>query len=242
MKSYNILFIGNSYTYFNTMPEELFAPIADSAGYDVNVKSITRGDWELIRFADSEDEFGKMVDDALRTEKFDFVVMQEQSTNPVLNRGRFYTGARALLKKVRENGATPLLYCTWARMTGSEVLTENGLTNEAMTWMIAAAYEAIGAEQSIDVAHVGKAFFDAFSDGREKAELYNSDLSHPSYSGSFLAALTIFSRITGEAPESVSFKGSLSEEMIAILRRAVRKAVFEPVGIPEEYLTSSEGI
>jgi hypothetical protein len=33
----NILFIGNSYTYFNDMPEKIFAPRAEAAGYPANV-------------------------------------------------------------------------------------------------------------------------------------------------------------------------------------------------------------
>ena len=41
-KTYEILFIGNSYTYYNsTVPEE-FRKIALSAGYTVNVDSVTK--------------------------------------------------------------------------------------------------------------------------------------------------------------------------------------------------------
>ena len=36
-KEYRILFIGNSYTYFNEMPTELFSVIAKEAGYSVEV-------------------------------------------------------------------------------------------------------------------------------------------------------------------------------------------------------------
>ena len=46
-KTYEILFIGNSYTYYNsTVPEE-FRKIALSAGYTVNVDSVTKGSYFL---------------------------------------------------------------------------------------------------------------------------------------------------------------------------------------------------
>ena len=36
-KTYNILFIGNSYTHYNDMPEQIFSKVISSAGYKANV-------------------------------------------------------------------------------------------------------------------------------------------------------------------------------------------------------------
>ena len=155
---YNVLFVGNSYTHYNTMPESIFFPIASNGGYRFNVTKITKGGWYLIDSANPTDEVGAKVEAALNSTKYDYVVIQEQSTCPALNPGKFYDGVRAMVEKVRANGATPILYGTWGRKTGHSVLTTNNWTHQSMTWMISAAYEAIGKELGVDVAYAGFAF------------------------------------------------------------------------------------
>ena len=191
---YNILFIGNSYTYFNDMPTAMFKKIAEAAGYDVNVTSITKGGWTLGKHADANDECGGAVDAALANNKYDYVVIQEQSLRPAVSPELFFEGVRALVKKIRANGAVPLLYSTWGRKEGSAKLTELSLTNKTMTEKIADASRSIANELDIAVAYVGLAFYDVCNTN-PCIELYNADMSHPSESGSFLAALTIFSKM-----------------------------------------------
>ena len=241
-KTYNILFIGNSYTYYSDMPEKIFDPIAKSANIDFKVSSLTRGGWYLIDTANPEDELGKLVDAALKNNKYDYVVLQEQSTCPAQFPGKFYDGVRKLVEKIRENGATPILYSTWGRKTGSATLPNLGWTHESMTWKIGAAYEAIADELDIEVAHVGFAFHDVYTNNPNLTDIYADDLTHPSYSGSYLAALTIFTKITGIDPSEVTYNGNLSGNITSVLKEAARKAVFETPKVPDEYKTKSEGI
>ena len=240
-KSYSFLFIGNSYTHYNDMPELIFAKILKAAGYDAKVQRITKGGWYLIDSANSQDEVGKQVDVALNAKDYDYVILQEQSTCPASYPGKFYTGVRNLAEKVRADGATPILYGTWGRKTGHSVLANNGWTNESMTWMISAAYEAIGAELGIDVAYAGLAFFDVYTNNKS-INLYDEDLTHPNATGSYLAAMTIFAKITGVDPTTVDYNADLSAETAAILKEAARKAVFETPAIPEQYKTTSAGV
>ncbi len=241
-KQYDILFIGNSYTYYNNMPENIFGAIAKAAGYKFNVKRLTKGGWYLINSANASDSLGSQVDAELKAKKYDYVVLQGQSTCPALEPAKFYDGVRNLLVKVKENGATPILYCTWGRKTGNNVLNQNNWTNEIMTWKIAAAYEAIGKELGIDVAYVGLAFHDVYTNNESEVDIYDADRTHPSYSGSFLAALTIFSKITGVDPAKVRYNGNLTPSVTDIMRNAAYKAVFETPEIPDQYKTSSEGV
>lgn len=44
----NILFIGNSYTYYNDMPTEIFKVLGESAGLTLNVTAITNGGHTLV--------------------------------------------------------------------------------------------------------------------------------------------------------------------------------------------------
>lgn len=242
-KTYSILFIGNSYTYYNDMPTAIFKNLAKAAGYDVEITSITKGGYTLEQMADPNDIYGAQVEKALTgTKKYDYVILQEQSARPATALvENFYGAVRNLSARIQESGATPILYSTWGRKTGSDTLAKYGWTNESMTWKLAAAYEAIGKELNIPVAHVGLAFYDIYTDS-SAINLYNADKSHPTYAGSYLAAATLFAEIFNEDPIEVNYNGSLSEENALMLRQAAARAVFQTPSIPDEYKTTSEGI
>ena len=234
-KTYKILFVGNSYTYCNDMPTRYFGEIMEAAGYNVKILSLTKGGWTLSGSANSQDELGKQVDMALTHQNFDFVILQEQSMTPAVNTGAFYNGVRRLDKKIRESGATPVLYATWGRRQGSGDLTASGLTAETMTWKLAASYEHMGQTHDIPVAHVGLAFWDIVQN-EKRVNLFDADLSHPNAAGSYLAALTLFARITGVDPTTVDYEGGVGSNIEPILKEAARKAVFKTPEIPEEYM------
>lgn len=241
-KSYSVLFVGNSYTFYNDMPTIYFENMAKACGYSVKVTSITKGAHTLEKFADPSDNYGKMVDTALSAAgTYDFVILQEQSMRPSLDAvGKFYEGTRKLAEKVRRAGAQPVLYATWGRQTGNEKLTEYNMTNESMTWKLAAAYAAIGEELDIPVYHVGLAFHDVYANS--KIDLYSADGSHPSPTGSYLAAMTLFCGIFGVDPVEATFSGSATAEEDQLIRTAVKAVLDEIPTIPEEYKTDSRGI
>lgn len=242
-KNYSILFIGNSYTYYNDMPTAIFRMITKDMGYRVNVTAITKGSHKLSQFADPTDEYGAKVEKALKgTTKYDYVIIQEQSIRPATeNAPDFYGAVRNLSERIKATGATPVLYATWGRKSGSSTLNEYGWTNESMTWKLAAAYQAIGDELGIRVVHVGLAFHDIYTN-KSDIELYNSDKTHPSYAGSYLAATSLFAGIFRVDPTKIDYRGGLSPDEADALCEAARKTVFETLPIPLEYQTTSKGI
>ncbi len=223
-KSYNILFIGNSYTFFNDMPTAIFQKIAESAGYTVQVTAITKGGWTLEKHGDPADEYGKAVDAALRENRYDYVILQEQSVRPASEPEKFYAAVRSLAERVKANGAKIVLYATWGRKTGSKILAEHGWTNEEMTNMLATAYRTIGKEIGAAVADVGLAFYDVYTHNGDTIDLYNPDLTHPSPVGSYLAALKLFATVFDADPTAVSYAADLPEETAEILKAAAKKA------------------
>ncbi len=244
-QQHSVLFIGNSYTYYNDMPSAIFAPIADAAGISVKVRAITKGGHYLYKYADPSDEYGAIVDEALSSAhngEYDFVILQEQSQQPAgEDAAVFFDSVRSLSARIRTLGAQPILYSTWGRESGCPVLAQNGWTNESMTWKLAASYSAIGEECSIPTAMAGLAFFDVYTSHPEIG-LYNPDQSHPSYAGSYLAAMTLLGRIFQVRPTSIRFDGELDSDHAAILRAAAEKAVFDPPAVPEAYRMSSVGV
>ncbi len=241
-EEYKILFIGNSYTFYNDMPT-LFQRILQQNGYaKVRVYSVTVGGWTLQQHNDpAEPNGGKKVAEELKEGGYDYVVLQEQSTRPITDPALFYDGVRALAEKFRKIGAEPILYQTWGRKEGSSTLRELNLTNESMAHKLAAAYTAIGEELSIPVAPVGWAFRDVHTNKEAGIDLYDPDLTHSSKNGSYLAALTIMTKMFNIDPTAFTIRG-MEEDVAKVLTEAAKKAVYETPEVPEQYKTSSVGV
>ena len=191
-----ILFVGNSYTYYNDMPQQIFAPKAAAAGLSAEVTAVTKGGWTLSKFADPEDEEGKRLRAVVAGQHYDYVVLQEQSCRPLVNPEKFFEGVAGVKELLSKQADRFFLYATWGRKPGNEKLQELGLTNEEMTEQLAAAYEEAGKRFDMPVAHAGKAFAD-YRAKNPDVELYNPDGSHPSEKGSEIAAETILATILG---------------------------------------------
>ena len=216
-RKHRILFIGNSHTYFNDMPNALFEPIAKNAGYDVEVERVVKGGWTLAQHLDINSATGADVEQMLTEGKFDYVVLQEQSVRPVVETDLFFESVREFVKKIRDVGATPVLYSTWGRKTGSAKLAEIGHTSESMTYALARAYRDIGAELDVAVAHAGLAFLGV----GEGIELYNPDKLHASLEGSYLAAVCLFLTIFGPVEKFYDCGICCAEQLIKSAKRAV---------------------
>ena len=221
-----ILFIGNSYTYVNDLPAAV-AAIAKAEGRPLEVASVTQGGQTLKFFNDPEKEKGKEALAAIASGGYDVVVLQEQSLRPAISTGLFLEAAASLCKKIRAAGAEPVFYATWGRKEGAAALEQYHLTNKTMTEKLLAAYRRAGEINGAAVSPVGAAFYEIYT-GHPGIELYQSDGSHPSQAGTFLAALTLYITIFGEAPQSAASaaraRGVSSAACEILLDAAVRAA------------------
>lgn len=176
-----ILMLGNSFTYFHEMPK-ILAKIMDA-----EVVQHTRGGAFLHEHLDPNEELGAKTLKALKEEKWDYVVMQEQSKAPIFSKEDFLTSVYNLTELIRENGAKPVLYATWAYREGSKKLADTLLSAEEMDKGLYESYHQAAAEGGTLIADVGK----AFAAVREFVDLIEPDDFHPSAAGSILAAETI---------------------------------------------------
>ena len=188
MKTLKILFVGNSYTYYNKMPQTFFTEEAEKAGYAVEVTEITKGGYRLIQFADPEDEHGKRLREAVNGQHYDFAVLQEQSLTPIKDEAQFLKGVEGVKELIDADKF--ILYATWGRNDGSPQLEELGISREEMTEKLSLTYNKAAQIYGMGIAEVGKAFLE-YAAARDKDELYNPDKSHPSPVGSALAAKVI---------------------------------------------------
>lgn len=100
-----ILFIGNSYTYANDLPD-MFVQLARAGRHRVETGVAAQAGWTLSAHAGSAETLNR-----LKSSKWDIVVLQEQSQVPAFERARtetMYPAGRLLVRQIEEGGATPL--------------------------------------------------------------------------------------------------------------------------------------
>lgn len=223
VKTEKILFIGNSFTYYSDVPA-IFKEIADSAGKKVRVESVTQGSWNLSKFADEKDEYGKQVAKKLAVEdEYSAVVLQEQSTRPLDNYSGFLSGARKLVEKITssQGNCRIYLYSTWGY---EEEAAARQMTVPEMEGEIRKAYQKAAAALDVKVSYVGKAFSAVYTQ-YPQYNLYHSDGKHQSYTGAFLSACVHAATILNLNPETLSYTGKLDAQTAEVLKSAAQKAV-----------------
>ena len=176
-----ILMLGNSLTAANHMPVMLAKRL------DAEVTVHARGGARLAEQLNPNTKMGARTDQVLHERNFDYVILQELSHGPATATERYFDSVRGLTKMIRETGAEPVIYATWAFRPGCGKLQEIGMDAEEMHRQMQEAFRAAAAENDLRIANVGEAF-------REKGfaeELYAPDGLHPSEEGSRLAAEVI---------------------------------------------------
>ena len=190
-----LLFVGNSFTARNGLPHLLVDLAAAAAEpIDVEVESIIAGGASLRRHWNAG-----VTQRALEASRFDWVVLQEQSTLPVKNAQRYHENVRLFAPEIARHGARLALYLTWSR--------EHAQTQDAITQ----AVEAIGAELDARVVPVGRVWHAALEDD-PPMPLYMPDASHPNVTGSYLAACTFLVTLLGRAPNGFAVSDTLKIE------------------------------
>src|SRR5688572_20830144 len=125
----SVLFIGNSFSARNELPG-LIAKMAAVKGKRIHHKLISAGGASLRRHWNAASARKEIANG-----RYDYVVLQEQSTLPIKNAERFYENVRLFDEAVKAAGAKTMLYMTWARQNASESQKE-----------LTAAYSTIGRE------------------------------------------------------------------------------------------------
>ena len=215
-----VLFIGNSYTFFSDLPE-LFRALAEKNGKDIEVSSVTKGGWSMIKYLDLGDENSEKLNEALSKSPYDAVILQDHSIMSIKTPELFADGMTRMKERLEGKADRIILYQTWARKAGHKTLSENGWTREHMHQVVTSAYRGMAAELGAEIALVGECFY-CVSEAHPEIELYNSDGTHPSYEGSAFAAICHYRTMYGELPEDCSSL-KLSVEMESVFKNAVKE-------------------
>ena len=184
-KSVKILFIGNSFTARNNLPQ-LLADLAAARGIQVEHELISVGGASLRTHWNA----GRAVR-AIETGGYDYVVLQEQSTLPVKNAKRMAENVRLFDGAIKQSGSKTVLYMTWARRQAPE--TQKAITD---------AYNDIGHELGALVIPVGTVW-QKFLATHELPALHDRDQSHPTLAGSYLAACVFLVVLLEQDPRGI---------------------------------------
>lgn len=210
-----VLFLGNSYTYYNNLPGLVEGMARAAGGRRVEARAVTRGGATLEQLYAETDALA-----VLRGARWDVVVLQEQSTlglnqwngaTVVNTPDSFFMWARIWDGEIRRQGARTVLLNTWARRGRGELQPQ-------LDW----AYATIAKELGASLIPAGAAFQNVTG-----VEMFQSDGSHPSAAGSYAAACAAVAVLIGsgcaEAPARIegvpmdNARGRLKEEPGAIV-------------------------
>ncbi len=172
-----LLFIGNSHTYYNSMPE-IVKRLLEATGQKTHVTMLTESGKNLLHHVSVPD-----VSFNIRCGGYDAVIAQDCATH--FDVAAFREGAKTLREQAEKAGSRFYLYMPWARR-------DNRTAQRPMT----DAYHAFCRANGCLFAPAGEVFTRILLHAPAET-LYREDGNHATPVGSYLAAVTIFYTITG---------------------------------------------
>lgn len=222
-----VLFIGNSYTYYNDMPD-ILSDIATSLGNNINNVSQTTGGATFSGHVGNTATFN-----AINSQTWDYVVLQGQSQEPSFPYGQVNTQSLPYAMQLADSAhaistcAQVMYYMTWGRENG-DPQWDSINTFEKMNERLRLAYLRFADSTNASVSPVGVAW-KYVRDNHPNIDLYTADGSHPSYAGSYLAACTFYASIFHSSPVGSTFTGSLSANRALKLQQAASICVLDSI-------------
>ncbi len=188
-----VLFIGNSYTFYNNLPGVL-SKMAASAEPALIIKTdrCTVGGHTLeLHWNDG------IAIEKIRQGNWDFVVLQDHSRGTLSDtkRQKMFDFAHKFDAEIKKAGAKTVFFMTWARRNEQPAIER-----------IARSYETIAEELDAIVVPVGRAWQSSILN-RPDLALHTEDNSHPTPHGTYLAACVFYATLTNQNPIGLSNTG-----------------------------------
>lgn len=205
----DILLIGNSLTFYNSMPDMLKDMLNAGSERICEVKSIAIGGATLEQM-----EMLPAVSEAISGRAWATVVLQEQSARPLEKFNAMLIATRKLKALIDPSGAKVMLFVTWARKGQAHLQPQ-----------VNAAYARVASEINAELAPAGTAW-QRFITEHPDGNLYAPDGLHPSKLGSFLAACVLVKSMNLDSTECQSPRG---DQLISKWAKHVNAAADEAV-------------
>jgi hypothetical protein len=227
--SKRVLFLGNSYTAGNNLPQLVY-DIALSAGDTLIFDSNSPGGMTLQGHSTNATTIAK-----IQSGNWDFVVLQEQSQRPSFPDAQVqadvfpYATILDSMINTHNSCAETMFFMTWGRKNGDAsncAVWPPVCTYEGMDSLLRLRYLMMAEMNDAVVSPVG-AVWKHLRTHHPSIELYQGDESHASLSGTYAAALSFYTCIFREDPTNISFNSTLDVTDAMIIRNAVKTVVYD---------------
>jgi hypothetical protein len=211
-KPQSVLFVGNSFLFYNNGMHNHYRRLVRAAGgaqASNYARSMTLSGGRLP-------EHRAGLRQRLAEQRFDVVVMQGHSLEAIEEGAAFGEAVAEYAHWIRSHDARPALLMTWAYAKQPEMINE-----------LSAAYCEVGERVGAQVIPVGWAF-DYVTKDRPDLELRTGDDKHPTLAGTYLAACTLFVALHRESPEGLAYRAGLSETDASYLQQAAWQVLQDP--------------
>ena len=229
-----VLFIGNSYTYYNNLPD-LVNEIALSFGDTLVHESSTPGGSNFNAHSTNAQTLNK-----INQKQWDYVVLQAQSQELSFSHFQVandsYPYAEILVDSIFANSSCtePLFFMTWGRKYGDQSNCQfypPVCTYLGMQQRLRENYLDMSFLHNASCSPVGMAW-KKFIEIDSTLNLYSSDNSHPSIYGSYLAACTFYSSIFKKsAVGSTYWPNAIDSASAYILQQIGSSTVLDSLGV-----------
>lgn len=213
-----ILFIGNSYTGVNKLPD-VFLEVVKSAGRrEPAVKSATPGGQTLHQQLTQAPSLALIEEGG-----WDVVVLQGQSQEPAVAekdatvRDHFVKGAAELCKRIRAKSPKARIYFyeTWARYAdywgaAAKKGPDVGADPKEMQFRLRKWYGFVALSNQATVVPCGDAWELNYASPKP-VRLHTKDHSHPEFVGTYLNALIFFGKIYDVKAPTPKWTGKVDE-------------------------------
>ena len=217
----SMIWIGNSFFYFNNGISSYVAQFLAAARKPaVRGTMVTMGgsgfDWHDVESYFRPNAIGRYSFDAQNVihfnqpeRLFDVAVLMDCSQCPLHPdlKGPFEEYARRHAETVRQHGAQPVFFMSWAYQDKPE-----------MTAQLAEAYTRIGNANDALVIPAGLAFAKVQAE-RPEIGLYIADKRHPTLAGTYLAAAVSYAAVFGASPVDLPYTAGLDAAQAAYLQQ-----------------------
>lgn len=228
-----VLFIGNSYTNTNNLPQ-ILQNMASASGDSVYVDQSAPGGYTFQQHVANATTISK-----INAEQWDYVVLQEQSQNPSLSPA--YVNQNVIpyalqldsMIEANDSCSQTLFFMTWGRKYGDASNCASYppvCTFSGMQQRLKESYVFMADTSESIVAPVGEAFrLSMLTDTTHN--LYQSDNSHPSLEGSYLAACVFYETIMHKTCIGNSYWAGLSANTAQYLQNIANQVVNDSLNV-----------
>lgn len=218
-KKVRVLMVGNSITYSaSNRTISNLKKLAKKAKRKLTVKRLTYNNEKMVNWANPKHKNGKRLYKEIRSGKWDYIVLQEQTDAAV--KPSLVDASKKLAAYIRKTSPkTQIIYnCTWAYKKGRKVSGKR-YSFSSMQKAMNQNYEAAAQQTGGRVCRSGEAFLKYRKSKGKKKNLYRKDNNHASRYGWYLNACCLYSSIFGKSPVESRYYGGIGKSLAKKLQR-----------------------